>query len=123
MLCVPLFDAGQVLHLHQATTGVKQYGAAERKPRSCGRPKVKRTKSRRAGYKSNIDPARLVDLFPPLKLRKGYQLRAYLFREGGNGNGVVWAMPEDAPFPEPNECPTLENHLFKHLSLGMHWTT
>ena len=26
------------------------------------------------------------------------------FREGGDGRGVVWAMPVDADFPEPCDC-------------------
>lgn len=63
--------------------------------------------------KSRHDPNKLMDLFKPLRLKDGFVLRAYLFREGGNGNGVVWAMPADAEFPEPKECPALEQHLFK----------
>lgn len=61
--------------------------------------------------KSRVDPNKLVEIFAPLRLRKGYVLRAYVFREEGNGNAVVWAMPEDAAFPAPEDCPTLENHL------------
>lgn len=63
--------------------------------------------------KSRVDPAKLVEIFAPLRLRKGYVLRAYVFREEGNGNGVVWAMVEDTEFPAPKDCPTLENHLLK----------
>lgn len=63
--------------------------------------------------KSRTDPGKLVGLFAPLRLRKGYVLRAYVFREEGNGNGVIWAMPEDAAFPAPEDCPTVENHLLK----------
>ena len=63
--------------------------------------------------KSRVDPGKLVQIFAPLRMRKGYVLRAYVFREEGNGNGVVWAMPEDADFPAPKDCPTLENHLLK----------
>lgn len=63
--------------------------------------------------KSRVDPNRLVTLFAPLRLREGHVLRAYVFREDGNGNGVVWAMPADAEFPEPADCPTLEQHMFK----------
>jgi hypothetical protein len=48
---------------------------------------------------------RLLAAFPALSVRAGWVLRAYQFRASGNGNGVVWAMPEDAPFPEPSECP------------------
>jgi hypothetical protein len=66
-----------------------------------------------AGWaKSEHDPNKLVDLFKPLRLRKGYVLRAYIFRENGNASGVVWAMPENAEFPEPKDSPTLENHIF-----------
>jgi hypothetical protein len=63
--------------------------------------------------KSRVDPAKLVEIFKPLRLRKGYVLRAYIFREEGNGSGVVWAMPEDAEFPAPEDCPALENHMLK----------
>lgn len=62
-----------------------------------------------AGWsKSKVDPAKLVEVFAPLKLKKGIVLRAYHFKEGGNGNGVVWAMPADAAFPEPNQCPEVK---------------
>ncbi len=53
---------------------------------------------------SKVDPARLVPLFRTLKIKRGYVLRAYQFAEGGNGNGIVWAMPKDADFPDPNEA-------------------
>jgi hypothetical protein len=63
--------------------------------------------------KSRVNPNKLLDVFKPLKMRKDFVLRAYIFREDGNGNGVVWAMPSSAEFPEPKDCPTLENHLLK----------
>jgi hypothetical protein len=55
--------------------------------------------------KSPVDPRRLLDVFPALHLRNGYVLRAYSFREGGNGNALVYAAPLASPFPEPGECP------------------
>jgi hypothetical protein len=58
--------------------------------------------------KSKVDPAKLVEVFAPLKLKKGVVLRAYQFKEGGNGNGVVWAMPKDAEFPDPGQCPKVQ---------------
>lgn len=61
--------------------------------------------------KSRVNPNKLLDVFKPLSIRKGFVLRAYVFRERGNGNGVVWAMPVHADFPEPKDCPTLPNHL------------
>ena len=63
--------------------------------------------------KSAVDPNKVLELFKPLRLRKGYVLRAYQYKEEGNGNGVVWAMPVDTEFPEPKDCPILENHLLK----------
>lgn len=63
--------------------------------------------------KSRVNPNKLLDICAPLKIRKDFVLRAYTFREDQNGNGVVWAMPLNAEFPEPKDCPTLENHLLK----------
>jgi hypothetical protein len=54
--------------------------------------------------RSIVDPMELLAVFKSLRLKQGFVLRAYLFREGGNGNGVVYAMPEKLPFPEPSEC-------------------
>lgn len=54
------------------------------------------------------DPARILALFDGLRLKTGFVLRAYQFIQGGNGNGVVWALPETADFPDPAECQQLE---------------
>ena len=53
---------------------------------------------------SKVDPTPLVPLFKTLKLKRGFVLRAYQFADGGNGNGIVWALPQDADFPDPNEA-------------------
>ena len=58
--------------------------------------------------KSPVDPMQLLRSFPALRIRDGMVLRAYLFRQGGNGNGLIWAMPEAAEFPEPADCETQE---------------
>jgi hypothetical protein len=60
--------------------------------------------------KSMVDPMGVLASFKPLRIKNGYVLRAYQFRAGGtgNGNGFVWAVPADEPFPEPDECPKLE---------------
>ncbi len=55
---------------------------------------------------SPVDPTKVAAKLKALRLKPGLVLRGYLFREGGNGSGFVYAMPEDAPFPEPEECPT-----------------
>lgn len=67
-----------------------------------------------AGWsKSRVDPTQLLTLFPALQLRQGFTLRAYQFKEEANGNGFVWAMPVDAEFPQPEDCPRLESHFLK----------
>lgn len=63
--------------------------------------------------KSRGDPARLLTVFPELQIRKGFVLRAYVFKEDANSNGFVWALPVDADFPEPDDCPRLEFHFLK----------
>jgi hypothetical protein len=63
--------------------------------------------------KCPIDPAKLLTVFPRLKIREGYVLRAYVFKENGNCSGFVWALPADAGFPEPDDCPRLESHVLK----------
>jgi len=63
--------------------------------------------------KSRVDPARLLTVFPELQVREGYVLRAYVFKEEANSNGFVWALPADAEFPEPDDCPRLESHFLK----------
>lgn len=51
--------------------------------------------------KSEVDPMRLLGCFSALRIRTGYVLRAYQYRSAGNGHGVVFALPRDAPFPDP----------------------
>ena len=59
-------------------------------------------------FRSSVDPEKLLGVFKALRLKEGFGLRAYEFRSGGNGNGVIWAVPADAPVLEPDECPKLE---------------
>jgi hypothetical protein len=60
-------------------------------------------------FKSKIDPMRILRPFKTLKLKEGLVLRAYQFHEQGNGNAVVWAIPADAEFAEPEEV--MQNNL------------
>ena len=62
---------------------------------------------------SSVDPIKMLGVFTALKMKPGFVLRAYLFRSGGNGNGVIWAMPTNAPFPEPSECPRLTDQFLE----------
>jgi hypothetical protein len=52
---------------------------------------------------ASYDPNLLFDAFPNLRLRDGFQLAAYQFYEGGNGNGFVFAIPESRSLPDPQE--------------------
>jgi hypothetical protein len=63
--------------------------------------------------KSRVDPAKLLTVFPELRLREGYVLRAYIFKDDANSNGFVWALPVDAEFPAPNDCPRIESHFLR----------
>lgn len=63
--------------------------------------------------KSTVDPMKLLAVFKSLKIRPGFVLRAYQYREGGNGNGIVWAVPADFPFLVPDECPQLSGHFLE----------
>jgi len=63
--------------------------------------------------KSKTDPMKVLDAFSALHVKKGFVLRAYQYVSGGDGNGVVWGMPEDSAFPEPDECPKLEDTFLK----------
>lgn len=58
---------------------------------------------------SEVDPMRVLKVFKALKIKPGYVLRAYQFRAGSNGNGVVYALPHDALFPAPDP----DSDLFK----------
>lgn len=52
--------------------------------------------------RSGADLAAMVTLCPGLWLRAGWELVAYQFRYGDDGNGVVWAVPEGADLPAPD---------------------
>ncbi len=63
--------------------------------------------------KSEVDPMQLLTVFRSLRIRNAFILRAYQYRSGGNGNGIVWAMPKDTDFPEPEMCPKLTDYFLK----------
>ncbi|MBE8540249.1 hypothetical protein ICJ57_09015 [Geoglobus acetivorans] len=57
--------------------------------------------------KSPVSPMDVLRLFSKLKIKRGYELIAYMFRKGLQGKGVVWAVPE-GHFPEVEECMKLD---------------
>jgi len=50
-----------------------------------------------------IDEGALFGGVPGIWLRPGYRLCGYVYVDGGNGNGVVWAVPERAEVPQLKE--------------------
>ena len=50
----------------------------------------------------------LLAAFDTLRIRPGFALRAYVYREGLDGHGVVYAMPIDEAQPLPEDCPSLD---------------
>jgi hypothetical protein len=66
--------------------------------------------------KSAEDPHKILPSFEALRLKKGFVLHAYEVYKEGNGSGVVWALPADAEFPEPDRCPRVQaKNVFFHL--------
>ena len=60
-------------------------------------------------FASAYDPSDLMRVFDRLWLKAGFTLHAYEFRAGSNGNGIIWAVPADAPLVAPGECPRLDD--------------
>ncbi|MDE2754217.1 MAG: hypothetical protein OXI83_16720, partial [Gemmatimonadota bacterium] len=60
-------------------------------------------------FTSRYDPNELVGVFATLRLREGFALHAYEYRSGGNGNGIIWAVPAGAPLLAPDDCPRLKD--------------
>ena len=58
---------------------------------------------------STYDTNTLMRVFETLWLKAGFALHAYVYLEGSNGNGIIWAVPADAPLVAPDECPRLED--------------
>jgi hypothetical protein len=58
--------------------------------------------------KSSGNPENIVKGFSQLCIKERYKLRAYQYAEGGNGNGIVWAIPSNKELPDPKECNRLE---------------
>jgi hypothetical protein len=49
---------------------------------------------------SDVDPTKVVAVFDSLHLKEGYVLWACQYRQNGNGNADVWAIPDDGARPE-----------------------
>ena len=51
----------------------------------------------------------MLRVFDTLRLKAGFALRAFTYRAGGNGNGIIWAVPADVPPVAVDDCPRLED--------------
>ena len=60
-------------------------------------------------FASAYDANELIGVFDTLRLKARFTLHAYEYRAGDNGNGIIWAVPADAPLVAPGECPRLED--------------
>jgi hypothetical protein len=56
------------------------------------------------------DPSEILTSCDALWLRDGFGLAAYLYRSGDNGNGVIWALPDNQTLPSINDCEILDGH-------------
>ncbi len=52
----------------------------------------------------------LLRVFDTLRLKPGFELRASVYRSGGNGNGSIWAVPTDTPPVTSGEDSELEDN-------------
>ena len=73
-------------------------------------PDLPPTESLSNGWSGSTDKANeLLRVFETLWLKAGFALHAYEFRAGSNGNGIIWAVPADAPLVAPDDCPRVED--------------
>ena len=73
-------------------------------------PDLPPTESLSNGWSGSTDKANeLLRVFETLWLKAGFALHAYEFRAGSNGNGIIWAVPADAPLVAPDDCPSVED--------------
>jgi hypothetical protein len=73
-------------------------------------PDLPTIESRPDGWSASTDKANeLLRVFETLWLKTGFALHAYEFRAGSNGNGIIWAVPADAPLVAPDDCPRVED--------------
>lgn len=60
-------------------------------------------------YASAYDANDLIRVFDTLWLKEGFALHAYVYPGGVGGNGIIWAVPADAPLLAPDDCAELED--------------
>ncbi len=58
---------------------------------------------------SALRATELLRVFDVLWLKPGFALHACEFRAGSNGNGIIWAVPADAPLVAPDDCSRVED--------------
>lgn len=60
-------------------------------------------------FVSDFDANRLIAVVDTLRLKEGFALHAYQFRQGIGGNGIIWAQPADSPQAPPADCFRLDS--------------
>lgn len=80
---------------------------------------------------SEVNPMQLLQIFDSLRLMDGFILRAYQYRDDGDGHGIIWAMRDDAKvaapdastgFPPPRPPETLDNIMQAIQGDGTPWS-
>ena len=56
-------------------------------------------------FASSYDANDLVRVFDTLRLKSGFALHAYEFREACDGNGIIWAVPTESSLVAPGGLP------------------
>ncbi len=115
LLCVGVDQVISRIDAAPPTDGPKWTAESIRKIRRAATRTVEVPEAARMGWsQSSVDPAKLLPFFEPLKVKEGFRLHAFQFKdEVGNGNGFVWALPADATFPAPEDCPVLLTHFLQ----------
>ena len=65
-------------------------------------PYERRGPSQEGWFASTYDANDLISVFDTLRLKPGFALCAYEFREDSDGNGIIWAVSADAPKVPPD---------------------
>ena len=91
------FSIRRVNRLRRAAAKARRVPAAEG-------PDLSPEESLSDGWSASAyDTNTLMRVFDTLWLKAGFALHAYVFREDSNGNGIIWAVPADAPLVTPGD--------------------
>ena len=95
------FGIGRVNRLRRAAEKARQLASAS--------DRLAETSPFSGSWSASDGANDLIRVFDALRLKAGFALRAFVSRAGGNGNGIIWAVPADAPLVAPDDCPRVED--------------